>query len=109
MITMVTKVTIHFLVTFVTKTTNTPMVTFAIILTNVSNVHWLIWLHERARSFFFPAHISYLVPFSVQHILYTSFNLLFICIAQLQLCYRVSLPHKLISKHQNIFCFPRYE
>jgi hypothetical protein len=40
---------------------------------------------------------------------YTPFNLLFICIAQLQLCYRVPLPHKLISKHQNIFCFPSYE
>jgi len=53
MIAMVTKVTIHFLVTFVTKITNIPMVTFAIILTNVSKVHWLLWLHERARSFFF--------------------------------------------------------
>jgi hypothetical protein len=37
---------------------------------------------------------------------YTFLNLLFICIAQLQLCYRVPLPHKLTSKHQNIFGFP---
>jgi len=40
---------------------------------------------------------------------YTFLNLLFVCIAQLQLCYRVPFPHKLNSKHQNIFGFPYYQ
>ena len=62
--------------------------------------------------FFFSlsAHISYRVPFSVKHnISYTSFNLLFIFIAQLQLCYRVPLPYKMISEHKNGFCLFCYE
>jgi len=109
MIAIVINVTIHFLVTFVTKITNLPMVTFAIILANVSNVQWLIWLRERVTSFFSLLIFRILFLSVFNTFSYTSFNLLFICIAQLQLCYRVPLPHKLISKHQNIFCFPYYE
>jgi hypothetical protein len=95
MIAMVINVTIHFPVTFVTKITNLPMVAFAIIRTNVSNVQWLRWLRDHVRSFFFLLIFSilFLSVFNTTF-LYTSFNLLFIFIAQLQLCYRVPLPHK---------------
>jgi hypothetical protein len=80
-------------------------------LPRLSNVQWLIWLRERARSFLFALIIFRILFLSVFNttFLYISFNLLFICTAQMQLCNRVPLPHTLISKHNNIFCFSCYE